>query len=757
MKNVQKPEKIHLDKLIDEIRKGKFVIPDFQRDFEWGPWDVRDLIKSIFMDYYIGTLLLWEGNKQNFDVLSCKPIYGFTGKNNPDYIVLDGQQRLTAIHYAFFQPEKKFPYRKSPYLFFLNINELLEENYEEAFFYYNKTKYYSRLIENREMQFESHIFPLGVMQGGSWEIGDWIKEYRDFWQNKLEHYENEYAKTEEPPSKEQVQIYIDNAKELKDLMDDLLKSYNISYIELDSDIEVGKVCDIFTHINSKGIRLDIFDLLNAILRPKEIKLKELWEKASAKLDFTDSKKMKVHVLQVMSILSQSYCSAKYLYYLVPDAIKTIKKEDGSKEQIVLVGDKQEFTNKWHEAVSAIERTIKVLKNPRDFGAIKPEFVPYPSIIPALSAIKKYVENSNLSNKVDVNGKIRQWYWASVFLNRYSSSVESTSAKDFMDLKKWFDDDDKEPDLIVEFLSSYKSIDLQRENQKGSAIYKAIFNLFILNEARDWETFDLPEYEALDDHHIVPHSWGKEHIGNDINSILNRTAISTDTNRKVIHSQLPNVYLKRMLENNSEEKVYKVLESHLVSRKAVEILLRYPFTKEDYYEFIKERKNSIIQAVEDIIINEKVDLPVNLQELNDRIEKVEFSIRKQIAKELQNGKDDIFKTFIPSHIQQKVNDRITRELKKNPSLSEEDFEDFSRKLEYFDLQEYFQTISNKTIWSKFKGTFQNKENLSIKFNQLSNLRNAIRHSRSADNVTKMEGEAAILWFESILKKNAQQLT
>src|SRR5690606_18918905 len=144
--------------------------------------------------------------------------------------------------------------------------------------------------------------------------GDWIKEYRDFWQNKLEHYEKEYAETEEPPSKEQVQMYIDNAKELKDLMDDLLKSYNISYIELDSDIEVGKVCDIFTHINSKGIRLDIFDLLNAILRPKEIKLKELWEKASVKLDFTNSKKMKVHVLQVMSILSQSYCSAKYLYY-----------------------------------------------------------------------------------------------------------------------------------------------------------------------------------------------------------------------------------------------------------------------------------------------------------------------------------------------------------------------------------------------------------------------------------------------------------
>ena len=50
MKNVQKPEKIHLDKLISELGKGRFVIPDFQRDFEWMPWDVSDLIKSIFLD-----------------------------------------------------------------------------------------------------------------------------------------------------------------------------------------------------------------------------------------------------------------------------------------------------------------------------------------------------------------------------------------------------------------------------------------------------------------------------------------------------------------------------------------------------------------------------------------------------------------------------------------------------------------------------------------------------------------------------------
>jgi len=139
MKNAQRPEKIHLGKLIEEIKKGKYQIPDFQREFEWDPWDVRDLIQSIFMDYYVGTLLLWEGSKENFKKLSCENLYGYKGNTDPEYIVLDGQQRLTALYYAFFQPEVKFPKRKNPVYFFIKLNKLLEQDYEEAFFYNSST------------------------------------------------------------------------------------------------------------------------------------------------------------------------------------------------------------------------------------------------------------------------------------------------------------------------------------------------------------------------------------------------------------------------------------------------------------------------------------------------------------------------------------------------------------------------------------------------------------------------------------------
>jgi len=48
MRDAQKPDHVSLNTLIGRMKEGRFVIPDFQREFEWQPWDIRDLIRSIF-------------------------------------------------------------------------------------------------------------------------------------------------------------------------------------------------------------------------------------------------------------------------------------------------------------------------------------------------------------------------------------------------------------------------------------------------------------------------------------------------------------------------------------------------------------------------------------------------------------------------------------------------------------------------------------------------------------------------------------
>lgn len=51
MKNTQKPDRFSLNTLIRHLQEGYFVIPNFQREFEWKPPDIRALMRSIFLDY----------------------------------------------------------------------------------------------------------------------------------------------------------------------------------------------------------------------------------------------------------------------------------------------------------------------------------------------------------------------------------------------------------------------------------------------------------------------------------------------------------------------------------------------------------------------------------------------------------------------------------------------------------------------------------------------------------------------------------
>lgn len=99
----------------------------------------------------------------------------------------------------------------------------------------------------------------------------------------------------------------------------------------------------------------------------------------------------------------------------------------------------------------------------------------------------------------------------------------------------------------------------------------------------------------------------------------------------------------------------------------------------------------------------------------------------------------------------MDERISRASKKNAAFDAERYLTLAGKLEFFDLRELQDTIIGKALWDGFETRFANKETLIAKFNQLAELRNGIRHSRTVDDVTRKEGEAAILWFKQVLNK------
>lgn len=78
--------KTNLNKNLTEILKDKYIVPLYQRNFAWGVEEIGQLLQDVYEsfinnpkgNYFIGSLIVLK-------------------RNNGDYEVIDGQQRLTAI------------------------------------------------------------------------------------------------------------------------------------------------------------------------------------------------------------------------------------------------------------------------------------------------------------------------------------------------------------------------------------------------------------------------------------------------------------------------------------------------------------------------------------------------------------------------------------------------------------------------------------------------------------------------------------
>ena len=81
--------------LLNNVNNGKIGLPDLQRPFVWKDNKVRELLDSMMKGYPIGYIMLWSSPEDYENT-------GHIGKNDkiytqPDDLVIDGQQRLTAL------------------------------------------------------------------------------------------------------------------------------------------------------------------------------------------------------------------------------------------------------------------------------------------------------------------------------------------------------------------------------------------------------------------------------------------------------------------------------------------------------------------------------------------------------------------------------------------------------------------------------------------------------------------------------------
>lgn len=81
--------------LLSDVKNGKVGLPDLQRPFVWKDKKARDLLDSMLKGYPIGYIMLWQ-SPEDYETVNH---IGANDKTyiRPDYLVIDGQQRLTAL------------------------------------------------------------------------------------------------------------------------------------------------------------------------------------------------------------------------------------------------------------------------------------------------------------------------------------------------------------------------------------------------------------------------------------------------------------------------------------------------------------------------------------------------------------------------------------------------------------------------------------------------------------------------------------
>ncbi|MGA9351409.1 MAG: DUF262 domain-containing protein [Anaerolineae bacterium] len=565
--------------LIEGVEAADIVLPEFQRSFVWRRNDVEDLLISILKGYYVGSFILLCIDRDNVP-FAPRPVEGLERDPrslSPQWMLLDGQQRLTSLYYVFHAPESEKATLKNTsyrYHFFLDLNKLEKGEIDDKTVSSERSDWCKYKL-GKEHQFETLIIPFTELHSSRWPT--WLRNYQNWLYEKGEFSERDAWRQHQDAIHKWEEV-INNLYNLE------VAIIVFPIVKSDDTTAIDEICTVFEKMNSTGVPLSVFDLATARLYKDGIKLRDLWEKANESCDrlkkFSEGETdpFGVFILRTIALIRGQDVKRKTLINLSPENFKA----------------------DWKLAVDCIQDALDriVAENEDGFGVFDPKWLPYSTMIPVLAALLHHIKTHNLDYKA--YEAVRKWYWGSIFLERYAGAVESTAHQDFQELLKHFKDVSIQPEV-------FKDIDkeiLADENfslhsvSRRSAVYKGVVNLLAIRGAKDFRTGDAIAFYTLEDHHIFPqsrlarkktndtgehHKYGSE----EINTILNRTLISEGTHRS-IHDRWPSAYIPEIVPSVHKT---EIMASHFIDKDALAAL-----ENDKYDTFLKHRERCILATL-----------------------------------------------------------------------------------------------------------------------------------------------------------------
>jgi hypothetical protein len=374
-----------------------------------------------------------------------------------------------------------------------------------------------------------------------------------------------------------------------------LLSFEISTIELPAE-EILRGIAIFEGVNNAGTKLDTYDLVVAkaakdrSVEPLSVRILSYLESAIPLTDSLDYLKKAslpgdLTVANMGVISDTSPTSAFRKQYLNILSVICHSKSSSTSDPIALEmikrGKHLELT---HEQINKnSELAVLSLKRALAFAATHCGIqvlndLPYQLMLIPIAFILK--EDKHWNDKKTLK-KLEYWYWVSCFSGRFRENQNAYMVDDLNELIGWVNNNSGNPfkqreDLVFE-ASGYSSKNVllykEKDNRPQAAIEHIILSFILNGQPMDLTSEDTPlttwniinndmltiqgNQKILDlhDHHIFPIKSQVSNIlessseirkdkGNKLNSVLNRTKISSWSNQ-AISSMSPNDYLSKM--------------------------------------------------------------------------------------------------------------------------------------------------------------------------------------------------------------------
>lgn len=545
-----------LSELLTWVGQGKAQLPEFQRSWVWDDTKICKLIESITSGYPMGAAMFLESGGESVR-FKCRKFTGVRCPDEitPDWLVLDGQQRLTTLYQVFMckKPvETRLDTNKDKTIFryyYLDIEKCLDPEADrlDAIISISEKKQIlsdiGRTIEldlsTPDREYEHLMFPLNLVFSPN-DIDDWRYAMED-------HFAND--------NKYRLMFRDFSQKILRPIQE-----YQMPVIQLTKETPKEAVCQIFENVNTGGVPLTVFELVTATFAADEYDLRDDWNRICN--SFKDKKLTVLKDITGANFLAAMTLLVTYKKSLTDRIAVSCKKRD------ILRLNLEDYKANHDALVGGFESAAAFLSHQ---GIFSERDLPYSTQLVPLAAIFAF-DNERKEKRAFMLGHnldlLAKWYWCGVFGELYGGANEARFALDIANIFEWISGGNQ-PDTVTR--SNFQPTRLLSMQTRNSAAYKGVMAVIMQDSPLDFMSgskMDIASYldEDTDIHHIFPQAYceGQKYPMRKWNSVVNKTPIYASTNRS-IGGRAPSEYIKTMRNKGlTEELVVSAITSHKIN-------------------------------------------------------------------------------------------------------------------------------------------------------------------------------------------------